>query len=1036
MIDKTPPETREGHHSRMARLNPEIPNCARAVRSPDRISIAEFSCDLEINIPGGYAGKYDTNMTPYFHVPMQYMTDRRFHTICFVGSSQTGKALALETPIPTPKGWVTMGRIKVGDYVLSPEGLPTRVEFISGCKVAPQSFRVKFSHAGHIDCDANHEWNVISDKFLGVRTMNTFQLVSGIRAGIEYRIPVCQSGDIAGKGIDHMPLDPYVVGLWISCGQFNQFRFKSWDGSHVLWDIRRSKFSISEEFSTARRGVTVRKLTNDRDPDADFPKIMKKLQLYSSLHIPDCYLIASVKVRLRVLQGIVDGQRNSLLSQTASGNRWLVLKCSDTEMEEGIMQLLISLGQSPRRLEPDFVNTHSQSSIGVCLTRLSGLKFSRKPHRGEDLWEIDHQSLRDSRYSHKIESIEKIQPMMVKCIQVSHPSHLYLAGKHWIPTHNTQALVTNPLCHNIVCDPHDALVVQTTETLSKDYSERILGRMIEVNPKVKSAIRGNRGNMTYTKRTKAGAMISLGWPTPAMFAGRSMRSLFITDLDRKPTIKEGAIYLLGLNRIKSFLTRGKVVVESTPSVDLGQNEEYLPKGHEAPNVEGIFTIYNQGTMHRWYMPCTECGDMFMANPNFEGFWIPPEKKGRSLAERCKGVCLVCTSCGGGIPVAHQKEVTRAGVWVGEGQTIDGMGEVSGEEADSRVASFWLPGHAAAFQDWSGIMLRYLSAVEVFETTGNSSNLKVSLNTDFGCVFQLPRNKSNIEDVGDLIVRAEVCNRGECPDWTTCVTITIDVQIDRFVVQIIAWGQFAESQIIDRYNLRISPRINTSTGKPYPMNPGIYLEDWAVIKSELMGKKFYTKNKEFEFTPVAVGCDSMGYRNTSVNIMQFYEQLRSVNLHTNFCPVRGDGNLRRKNVTSSFLSERQVKKKNSSVHNVPLLVININALKDEFFANLSIEAPGANYIHFGDWTPDWLYAELISEVRGADARYVKKKKRTNNEALDLYIYARALLEHRGYFRIDWRSPPYWCRPRKVENDEKKSAAKKVAPGRVDRSGARG
>jgi len=38
-----------------------------------------------------------------------------------------GKALALDTPLPTPSGWTTMGEVAVGDELIGPDGLPTRV---------------------------------------------------------------------------------------------------------------------------------------------------------------------------------------------------------------------------------------------------------------------------------------------------------------------------------------------------------------------------------------------------------------------------------------------------------------------------------------------------------------------------------------------------------------------------------------------------------------------------------------------------------------------------------------------------------------------------------------------------------------------------------------------------------------------------------------------------------------------------------------------------------------------------------------------
>ena len=37
-----------------------------------------------------------------------------------------GKALALDTPLPTPTGWTTMGDVAVGDRLLGADGEPTR----------------------------------------------------------------------------------------------------------------------------------------------------------------------------------------------------------------------------------------------------------------------------------------------------------------------------------------------------------------------------------------------------------------------------------------------------------------------------------------------------------------------------------------------------------------------------------------------------------------------------------------------------------------------------------------------------------------------------------------------------------------------------------------------------------------------------------------------------------------------------------------------------------------------------------------------
>ena len=47
-------------------------------------------------------------------------------TVAIVGR-RGGKALAIDTPIPTPDGFVNIGDLKTGDYVFSPNGTPVKI---------------------------------------------------------------------------------------------------------------------------------------------------------------------------------------------------------------------------------------------------------------------------------------------------------------------------------------------------------------------------------------------------------------------------------------------------------------------------------------------------------------------------------------------------------------------------------------------------------------------------------------------------------------------------------------------------------------------------------------------------------------------------------------------------------------------------------------------------------------------------------------------------------------------------------------------
>jgi replicative DNA helicase len=69
-----------------------------------------------------------------------------------------GKALALDTPLPTPDGWTTMGEVRVGDYLVDADGKPTRVVAATGVLQGRPCYEVEFSDGSVIIADENHQW--------------------------------------------------------------------------------------------------------------------------------------------------------------------------------------------------------------------------------------------------------------------------------------------------------------------------------------------------------------------------------------------------------------------------------------------------------------------------------------------------------------------------------------------------------------------------------------------------------------------------------------------------------------------------------------------------------------------------------------------------------------------------------------------------------------------------------------------------------------------------------------------------------------
>ena len=69
-----------------------------------------------------------------------------------------GKALALDTPLPTPAGWTTMGEVAVGDFVIGADGRPTRVVAATEVMVDRPCYEVEFSDGSVMVADEQHQW--------------------------------------------------------------------------------------------------------------------------------------------------------------------------------------------------------------------------------------------------------------------------------------------------------------------------------------------------------------------------------------------------------------------------------------------------------------------------------------------------------------------------------------------------------------------------------------------------------------------------------------------------------------------------------------------------------------------------------------------------------------------------------------------------------------------------------------------------------------------------------------------------------------
>jgi DNA segregation ATPase FtsK/SpoIIIE-like protein len=78
--------------------------------------------------------------------------------VLIAGSTGSGKALALDTPVPTPAGWTTMGELRDGDMVFRADGEPCQVLKAHDVLLGEPCYEVEFDDGTVIVASADHLW--------------------------------------------------------------------------------------------------------------------------------------------------------------------------------------------------------------------------------------------------------------------------------------------------------------------------------------------------------------------------------------------------------------------------------------------------------------------------------------------------------------------------------------------------------------------------------------------------------------------------------------------------------------------------------------------------------------------------------------------------------------------------------------------------------------------------------------------------------------------------------------------------------------
>lgn len=494
-------------------------------------------------------------------------------------------------------------------------------------------------------------------------------------------------------------------------------------------------------------------------------------------------------------------------------------------------------------------------------------------------------------------------------------------------------LLLNILGYFMAYAPAPILVMQPTLDMGQTFSKDRLAPMIRDTPVLRGLVDVKSryaGNTILKKNFPGGHITIVGANSATGLASRPIKVLLADEVDRYPGSAgtEGDPLSLAQKRQTTFWDK-KTVMVSTPVI----------KGHSR-----IETEYNQSTREEWNVPCPECGHyqpFVWANLIFD-----PDDLQKEIVYKCE-------RCG---CVANEYR------WKQQSQ----QGRFVAENPGAETRGFHLNTLASTFCGWKEIVQKFIVAKEQLDQ-GNPEGMKVWVNTELGETWE--ERGEQVEDT-ELFNRREIYN-AVVPEEVLVLTAGVDVQDDRFEVEIVGWGVGKESW-----------------GIRYQKIYGDMLKEQVWEDLDAFLQTVWCKKDGTALRIISCCIDSGGHHTDQVYRFTKERYERGV------WAIKGKGGAEVPYIRNPTTNNR-VK--------TPLFIIGVDAGKVLLYQRLRHNTKGPNYCHFPAneeaGYDETYFKGLTSEkmvVRFRKGRSVtvwelKDSKYKRNEPLDLRNYATAALE---------------------------------------------
>lgn len=364
---------------------------------------------------------------------------------------QSGKALALDTPILTTTGMKTMGDINVGDIVYGKNGKPTSVLFTSDVMINRNCYRVTFDNGEEIVADAEHLWEISnSDWEHRKKVMTTSEVLNVLEkklnngSGVYVDVPEAVQYDSK-----ELPINPYLLGLWLGDGT----KASGAITAHVS-DYEHYTTKIDDQYLVRQENNVVY---------FRIKGLTRKLRFVGVLnnkHIPNEYLTSSVDQRLELLRGLMDSDGNVCKKGACEFYQ------KEGKLISDVRYLLSSLGIKSR-IRKKIIGDKNYYTLAFTTDKFEVFSLPRKKTNQKNCF---GSNVNKRLY---IKSIVEEKSVPVKCIGVDNEDKLFLCGNTLIPTHNSTCYVAYALWSILFNQNYIVAILAHMESQAKEILRRI-----------------------------------------------------------------------------------------------------------------------------------------------------------------------------------------------------------------------------------------------------------------------------------------------------------------------------------------------------------------------------------------------------------------------------------------------------------------------------------------------------------------------------------------------------------------------------------